>query len=208
MDNFDDIEDADTLAKKRYYKEQKKFARHLVDSANDEDEPNQKLVQRPKKETLWGLGGELLRRKENFFQLERIPTPEEVQFYLELELMKDITITNLKELGKTDSDWGICATGYSTSHIYKTAKNLVNSLKMLNVEWRNEPQIHGRKDDDYVAVSIASDISVLLFVPESREEMGMEYRWLHWNDEKILAEYRKMLNLRKRKSFRNIFNNH
>ena len=44
MDNFDDIEDADTLAKKRYYKEQKKFARHLVDSANDEDEPNQKLV--------------------------------------------------------------------------------------------------------------------------------------------------------------------
>lgn len=121
--------------------------------------------------------------------------------------MRDITITNLRDLGKTDCVWGICATGYSTSHIYKSAKNLVMSLNMLKVEWANRPHVSGRKDDDWISVSIASDITVMLFVPEAREEAAMEYRWLHANDEKVFEEYRKMLSLRKRKTIRKPFIN-
>ena len=65
MSNVEDLEaDADTLARKRYYEEQRKFARDLKKSA-EENEESGKLVQRPKKETVWGLGGELLRRKES-----------------------------------------------------------------------------------------------------------------------------------------------
>lgn len=143
----------------------------------------------------------------DFFKLDRIPTPEEIQFYLELELMKDITITNLKALGKTDCAWAVCATGYSTSHIHKTAKNLLQSLSLINVQWRNAPQIHGRKDDDWIELSLGTYLSVLLFVPEAREDMSMEYRWLHWNDEKIVEEHRQMLKHRTRKTVKKPFIN-
>ena len=207
MVDINDVDDADTQAKRRYYIQQKKFSQDLIEKDEDYDDMNKKLVQRPKKETLWGLGGELLRRKENFFEFDRIPTPEEIQFYLELELMKDITITNLKELGKTDVKWGVCATGYSSSHIYRTAKNLVTSLNLLRVEWRNKPQVHGRKDDDWLEVSIASDISVLLFVPEARESQAIEFKWMNWNDEQVMEEYRKMILLKKRKTIRKPFVN-
>lgn len=64
MHQFEDLEDADTQAKKRYYLQQKKFASELIEKSEDE-QPAAKLVQRQKKETLWGLGGELLRRKES-----------------------------------------------------------------------------------------------------------------------------------------------
>jgi len=64
MHSFEELEDADSQAKKRYYLQQKKFARDLVEKSEDERAP-EKLVQRQKKETLWGLGGELLRRKES-----------------------------------------------------------------------------------------------------------------------------------------------
>lgn len=69
MEEFDDLEDADTQAKKRYYEEQRKFARKLMDT--EETQKPEKLVQRQKKETLWGLGGELLRRKESKMSLNQ-----------------------------------------------------------------------------------------------------------------------------------------
>ena len=68
-----------------------------------------------------------------FFKLDRLPTPEEIQFYLELELLKDITITDLRSVGSSHLKWGICATGYSSKHLYKVAKSLETSLRMLNV---------------------------------------------------------------------------
>lgn len=64
MHRFEELEDADSQAKKRYYLQQKKFAHDLVEKSEDE-RPPEKLVQRQKKDTLWGLGGELLRRKES-----------------------------------------------------------------------------------------------------------------------------------------------
>lgn len=63
LQDFDDIADADTQAKKRYYEEQRKFSKKLMET--EENSKPEKLVQRVKKETLWGLGGELLRRKES-----------------------------------------------------------------------------------------------------------------------------------------------
>lgn len=63
LQDFDEIEDADTAAKQRYFEEQRKFTKKLMET--DESSKPEKLVQRVKKETLWGLGGELLRRKES-----------------------------------------------------------------------------------------------------------------------------------------------
>lgn len=70
LQEFDDITDADTLAKKRYIEEQRKFSKTLMET--EETSKPEKLVQRVKKETLWGLGGELLRRKESMASLPRL----------------------------------------------------------------------------------------------------------------------------------------
>lgn len=69
MEEFDDLEDADTQAKKRYYEEQRKFSKKLMET--EETQKPEKLVQRQKKETLWGLGGELLRRKDSNLELSK-----------------------------------------------------------------------------------------------------------------------------------------
>ena len=58
----------------------------------------------------------------------------ELQFYLELEMIKDIHITNLEELGSSDYKWAITGTGFSTKHIYKVAKTLTKSLQELDVK--------------------------------------------------------------------------
>ena len=68
-----------------------------------------------------------------FFQMDRLPDPEELKFYLELEMIKDIHITNLEELGATEYKWAITGTGYSTKHIFKVIKSLEASLRQLDV---------------------------------------------------------------------------
>ena len=55
---------AEEIAKKNYYKERQNFVKsELLDEQFDPRE--QKLVQRPTREAVWGLGGQLLRRKES-----------------------------------------------------------------------------------------------------------------------------------------------
>lgn len=39
---------------------------------------NNRLIRRLEKNTEWGLGGEVLRRRRNSFKKDRIPTPQEV----------------------------------------------------------------------------------------------------------------------------------
>jgi len=63
MSSFSELEDADTQARTRYMQEQRRFSKELTQT--EENSHPDKLVQRMKKETLWGLGGELLRRKES-----------------------------------------------------------------------------------------------------------------------------------------------
>lgn len=68
-----------------------------------------------------------------FFRVDKLPTPEEIAFFLELEMMKDIKIVNKAELGCKEVKWAIFGTGYSSRHIYKVGKTLVKTLKGLNV---------------------------------------------------------------------------
>jgi len=85
----------------------------------------------------------------DLFHSDKIPTPEEIAFFLELELMKDIKIIDKKKLGATDVKHAIIATGYSSRHIYRVAKTLVKTLRQLDVEYNNLPQLFGQRDDDW-----------------------------------------------------------
>lgn len=67
-----------------------------------EDSMPQKLVNRPIKGVVWGLGGELLKQQDNFFRKDRAPLLQEIIQFLELEQCKDITVTDLHEYEKYD----------------------------------------------------------------------------------------------------------
>lgn len=41
---------------------------------------NNRLVKRMDRESQWGLGGEVLKRRKNYFDKSKIPTPHEVNF--------------------------------------------------------------------------------------------------------------------------------
>ncbi len=47
-----------------------------------EDSMPQKLVNRPIKGVVWGLGGELLKQQDNFFRKDRAPLLEEIIEFL------------------------------------------------------------------------------------------------------------------------------
>lgn len=65
LDEFDDDLDAQQLAKKAFEKEREKFVNKELIKPYEEDIYDQKLVQRPQRETVWGLGGQLLKRNES-----------------------------------------------------------------------------------------------------------------------------------------------
>jgi ribosomal silencing factor RsfS len=45
--------------------------------------------------------------------------------------MKDISVVNLKELGKTGENYAIVSSGFSSKHLYNTAKQLSSEVKKL-----------------------------------------------------------------------------
>ena len=72
------------------------------------------------------------------FKKYQWPTVEELIYFLELEMGKDIVVIDLESLGRTDiPKYGIILSAYSTKHCYRIAKNLVKALEKLEID----PQI-------------------------------------------------------------------
>ena len=53
-------------------------AKEFEDLGNQSFPNNNRLVKRLDREAEWGLGGEVLKRKKNYFSKGRVPTPHEV----------------------------------------------------------------------------------------------------------------------------------
>ena len=61
-----------------------------------------------------------------------MPTIREVIKFLEVYQMKDISVVNLKALGRdSQENYAIVCSGYSGKHLYATAKTLVQEVKKI-----------------------------------------------------------------------------
>ncbi len=68
---------------KKIDKEKMKFIKNTLLYPGDDAFP-ERLVERPEKGVVWGLGGELLKIKKNFFKKGVFPTVEEIIAFLEV----------------------------------------------------------------------------------------------------------------------------
>ena len=82
-------------------------------------------MKRPQKNFLWGYGTQVYDDTRNFFRKGELPTIREVIKFLEVYQMKEISVVNLKALGRTHAEnYAIVCSGYSVRHLYNTAKIL------------------------------------------------------------------------------------
>lgn len=75
--------ETDELDNEVYDKEKIKFIQETLLYPGEDVFPK-KLVHRPEKGVVWGLGGELLRRRKSFFEKGKLPEIEEIVEFLEV----------------------------------------------------------------------------------------------------------------------------
>ncbi|EGR33263.1 hypothetical protein IMG5_057280 [Ichthyophthirius multifiliis] len=163
-----------------------------------------KLVNRPEKGVVWGLGGQLLKQQKNFFKKGEYPNPEAVIAFLELEQAKDITcIDLLEECNRTDLPrYGIILSSYSCRHNYRIASNLLKAIRELDIPHLQQRsfKISGRKDDEWLLLDFG-DVAVHMFVEEARDEIDLEWRWRNPPTPEEQEEFEKIQNNKFRKQF-------
>lgn len=160
-------------------KEKEKFTKEeLID--NEYIENWNSLVRRPGKETVWGLGGQLMVRKKNFFAGDRMPDVDEVMYYLEMELVKDILKFDMKEGARAKkthmAKWVIIGTALSSRHVYKVTKSLWKSFCDIDYNYNNQPTVHGRRDDDWSTVTVSDYFQIIVATAEAREDLNFEMK--------------------------------
>ena len=140
----------------------------------------QRILKKLDKDTRWGLAGELIKLKNRGFETDRLPDTDEVKEFLIQEMFKDIQIFDLVALNKNQlADIGILATGYSNRHVFKAAKTLSKEMEKLDEGLlRNEPRVHGRKDDEWVMICIGTKFIIHLMTENAREDAAIEDKWL------------------------------
>lgn len=105
--------------------------------------------------------------------------------------MKDISVVNLKALGRTHCEnYAIVCSGFSSKHLYNTAKILCQEVKKLKCpEIINIPTVHGRKDDNWVLVTV-KEVQVHMIAEEYREDLDLEFRWLNPPPEEMVNKWK------------------
>ncbi|KAL4456563.1 hypothetical protein ABPG74_000670 [Tetrahymena malaccensis] len=188
---------------KQFTKEQVQFIKETL-MYEGEDPYYEKLVNRPEKGVVWGLGGQLLKQQKNFFEKGKYPSPEAVISFLELEQAKDIICVDLeKECNRYDLPrFGIILSSFSCRHNYRIAQNLLRAIRELEIPDMKDKnfKISGRKDDEWLMVDF-NDIQVHCFVEESREEIDLEWKWKNPPSKEEMAEFEKIQNHKSRKTF-------
>ena len=169
------------------------------DLLHDEFKPSKhdhtlKITKNLDKNHKWGLVGELLKRKSTGFATDRLPTVDECIEFFTKELLKDIEVFDLKELGKDQmAEWGILATGFSNRHLYKAAKSFVREMEKLDEGLlKNAPKVHGRKDDEWILVCAGRAVHIHLFTENTRRDVALADKWKDqvycFNDERLIDD--------------------
>jgi len=183
--------------RKKDEKETLKFIQKQLLYKGHDPFPN-KLVQRPDKDAVWGLGGELLQRRNDFFEKGKMPSVDEIILYLEAQQIKDVDMFDFEELGRFDlPKYAIIGSGYSSRHIYKVANNLlkaVRDLQIPNVKIRDSKV--GSRDDEWILVDFPN-MGIHLLTQEARPEVDLENSWTNPVSEEEV--YQREMYLRKLK---------
>lgn len=152
-----------------------------------------RIITRLDRNSRWGLAGQILKKKNQKFPTDRLPNKSELKTFLNQELLKDILYIDMTKTNRKNIKHSFIASGYSNRHIYKVAKNLVKLLKDINFDFKNEPRIFGRKDDEWVMVAVGTDLELHLMTESQRKMVALEDKWFddYWSDrmEKFLREY-------------------
>ena len=109
---------------------------------------------------------------------------------MELELATDIEYYDMvKSFDQRDCpQHTFIGTGLSSRHIYRIGKNLLEALEDTGYDkWRNQPRIHGRKDDDWIMIWFG-EYMVHLFIEQSREDIDLPVKWAYKHTEEEVAE--------------------
>ena len=109
-----------------------------------------------------------------------MPSIRELIRFLEVYQMKDISVVNLKALGRDQGEnYAIVCSGFSVKHLYNTAKILCSEVKKLKCEEIvNLHTIAGRKDDSWMMVCV-KEVQVHMILHDYREDLDLEFRWLN-----------------------------
>lgn len=119
--------------------------------------------------------------------------------FLEVYQMKDISVVNLKALGRVSQEhYGIVCSGFSIKHLYNTAKLLCQEVKKLECpEIVNPPKVAGRKDESWMMVCI-KEIQVHLILAEYRDDLDLEFRWLNNPPQEMVNKWKTYERLKKK----------
>lgn len=111
--------------------------------------------------------------------------------FLQTSNLKDIVIVPTKDLGFNHlKETSIVSVGFSSKHIYKSAKDLSVEIKNLKIPGVSETmQIYGRRDEEWLLVEIGPDISVYFFTEAFNKEVDIVNMWTNRpSDEDIMRE--------------------
>lgn len=100
--------------------------------------------------------------------------------FLEEKNIQNIIVVPTHSLGLHHlKENAIVCTGFTTKHIYNTAKDLVVELKKLKIPGLSYvPTVFGRRDEEWLLVEIG-DIMVHLFTESFKEEFDLIDHWIN-----------------------------
>lgn len=180
-------------------------------SYEGEDPTPTKLVNRPGKGAVWGLGGQLVLASKKM-ELEGIKEePEEIVKFLELHQVKNIYIHDWKAEEDPEINrrrYSIIGSCFSSRHCWKTGLELKNAFNknILRAKKQGQHQkkdnitalLNGNKDDEWTLVEY-KDFEVSLMTEEQREAVDLEWKWNNPVPEEVVERHSRMDNDKKRR---------
>lgn len=130
------------------------------------------------------------------FEQGEIPTVDALVKYLQTCNLKDIVIVPTKDLGFNHlKQTSIVSVGFSSKHIYKSAKDLSVDIKNLKIPGISENMlIYGRRDEEWLLVELGPDISIYFFTEAFNKEVDIVNMWTNKSNEEDMIKQNKLKN--------------
>lgn len=137
-----------------------------------EDKHPNKLVNRIQKNSVWGLGGQLLDFSRRINRQGVQGNVESIKEFLLSQQTKDIYVHDFGPVMPHINQWAIIASAYSNRHCHKVGSELKNALNEGRKSGEYPAKMMGRKDDESVLVEF-KDITVHLMTEQERLEADL-----------------------------------
>lgn len=117
--------------------------------------------------------------------------------YLEASNLRDIIIVPTKELGYSHlKETSIVSVGFSSKHIYKSAKDLSVEIKNLEIDSISEAmRIYGRRDEEWLLLEVGPNISIYFLTQAFRKEVDLVDIWINKPSEVDMIKENKLKNI-------------